>query len=373
MAGNNKALKEYNQAVILDFIRRRKAVSKADLAPASGLSANAVGMITAQLLDEGYIRVSGTGTSRGGRKPELLSLKPNSYYAMGVNIDTDRIRFALIDHTGRTVYQSRVRVDCAGDPSAAFARINAEIQKNLTYRLLGVGIAVAGQVDAEEKVVVSAPNLQWNRVNVAERITENLSVYLENESIASAIYEGWSGICQGVRDFICVNSKSGIGAGIFADGKVYRGASGSAGEIGHIPANADGPPCACGNRGCLETYASASGIAKLLGVASVEDAAAAARGGEAAAAGVFRQAARYLGGVIAGLINTLNPEKIVLGGQFVKYADLLLDDVKDMVRKNALAAPASRAELLVSAEGVLSSVLGAAVLPLIDGCFSCRL
>lgn len=364
MAGNNRMIKSLNQAAILNILRIRGAASKGEIALATGLSLNAVGMITARLMRDGYIFVSGIGESCGGRRPELLSLKPDSYYSLGADIDTDEIRFALIDLTGRVISHSRLKMDCVANAGAVFDAIDREIEKNLSDRLLGVGLAVAGQVDAPGKTVKYAPNLKWRDVKIADNILSKVNVFIENESILSAIYEGWSGVCRNDRNFICINSKSGIGAGIFTDGRVYRGTNGSAGEVGHIIVDIDGPRCGCGSRGCLETYASAHRIARLLGLSSIDEAAALAEKGDKAALDAFKRSALYLGVAISGLVNTLNPQKIVLGKEFVKYGGFIIDEVRRIVRRKALSLPSDNVEILISSEGEMSSVLGAAVLPL---------
>lgn len=364
MAGNNKMVKELNQSIILDIIRTKKAVSKAEIAAITGLSLNAVGIITTNRIAKNYIYISGIAQSSGGRKPELLSIKPNSYYSMGVDVDTDRIRFALIDITGAVIYSSRIKMNCVGDHKAVFDVINSEIDKNKKYKLMGVGFAIAGQVDTKGETVISAPNLKWKNVNILNELSTDIDVFLENESITSAIYESWSGICQEVKNFICINSKSGIGAGIFIDGKVYRGASGSAGEVGHIIVDINGPKCECGSNGCLETYASSLRIAHMLKKQSIDEVIEMARNGEKTAINALKLSALYISVVISGLINTLNPEKIVLGKEFVKYADLIIDDIRKQVKQKALAIPAKNVEITVSKEGTLSSVLGATILPL---------
>lgn len=363
MTGNNKMVKKLNRATILNLIRINKAISKADIAALTGLSPNAVGLITADLIDEDYIYVSGIGPSKGGRKPELLSLKPNSYYSLGVDIDTNRIRFALIDISSQVIYTSRVNINCVENHEKAFDVINEEIEKNKDLRLLGVGIAVSGLVDAEKNRIVFAPNLKWQDIDVNEKIM-NATAYIENEAISSSIFESWNGICQGAKNFICINSKSGIGAGIFIDGKVYRGTTGNAGEVGHITADVNGPKCECGNYGCLELYSSAQRIAEKLNKESIDEVITLARQGNEAAIQAFKLSAAHLGVAISGLVNTLNPEKIVLGKEFVKYAEFILDDIRESVDKKALKQPAKNVEIMVSKEGILSSVLGAAILPM---------
>jgi N-acetylglucosamine repressor len=207
-------------------------------------------------------------------------------------------------------------------------------------------------------------------------------VYVENEAMSSAICENWLGVCQNVENFVCVNIKSGIGAGIFTNGRLYRGAGGSAGEVGHIVVDENGLRCGCGNYGCLETMASTGRIVEKArkmvrqGIASslnempdaddisIDNIVEAARSGDEAARGILLESARFLGIALSNLVNTLNPSKIVIGKDFVKYGDLVMDCIKSIVGSKALKTNASKVEMLTSEIGEKASTLGAAIIPL---------
>lgn len=387
--GNNKFLKAYNEAGLLDLIRTEKALSRADLSKATGLSPTATGVIVSALLDKGYIHEVGIGESKGGRKPVLLELKPNSYYSIGLDVDVDSISYILTDITGRVVMEGAVTIDSNAPETVALASAgcvrkiigNCKIQPD---HLLGIGISVPGMIDVSTHTVLLAPNLGWQDVNFISMLESQLGlpVYIENEAMASAICENWIGACQGVSNFVCVNIKSGIGAGIFTAGRLYRGASGSAGEVGHIVVDEKGPKCACGNRGCLETFASTgriiakaremvrSGMASRLNeIAEVDSISLkhivdAARAGDEAAKVLLNGAARHLGIALSSLVNTLNPSQIVLGKDFVKYGDLVMELLRNVVDCKALKRPAANVEITVSEIGEKSSTLGAAIIPL---------
>jgi N-acetylglucosamine repressor len=388
--GNNKYLKELNQKVLLDLVRIHGAVSKAELAEWTGLTPTAVGVISGSLLEMGYLHETGTGESKGGRRPVLLELRSESFYSIGVDIDVRTITAVLMDIKGSTVREELVEFPEGADFETA-GGIIVDMVGQLTKqaaispeRLLGVGISIPGMVDSETRSVVLAPNLGWRDADLQTWLSRHFTVpvYVENEAMASAICENWIGSCQGINDFVCINIKSGIGAGIFTGGKLYRGAGGSAGEVGHIVVDENGPRCGCGNYGCLETMASTAYVVekarKLVrqGIVSslntyedtdkigMEEIIREARKGDEASRGILNEAARYIGIAISNIVNTLNPSRIVIGREFVQYGDLVMEQVKNVVSGKALKAPASRVEILASDIGEKASMLGAAIIPL---------
>ena len=316
--GNNQFLKKYNETGILDLIRVHKSVSRAELSQLTGLSPTASGVIVASLAEKGYIHETGTGESTGGRRPVMLELKPDSFYSAGVDLDVRSMHLAIIDITGRLVFEGTNAMLKGEDPVSTaeqilrFVRGAADAKKISPEKLLGLGVSVPGMIDGETRKIMLAPNLGWKDVDLRKQL-EDLSgarVYVENEAMASAIYEHWIGSCQGVNNFVCINVKSGVGAGIFTDGRLYRGSGGSAGEVGHIVVEENGPRCACGNYGCLEAIASSTSIIGRAGMSSVGMVVESARQGDEKALGILEDSAKYLGRAIANIINTLNPSRI---------------------------------------------------------------
>jgi len=387
--GNSKFLKAYNEVGILDLIRTKKVISRADISKETGLSPTASGSIVSSLIERGYIRETGVGESSGGRKPVLLELKQDSYYSVGLDVDVDSILVILMDITGKVIYEGTA-VLTDNSPQAAAEAAAACVGKLVRdcsidgERLLGIGVSVPGIVDAVSHHIVLAPNLGWEDVDFKALLKEQigLPVYIENEAMASAICENWLGACKDDSNFVCVNIKSGIGAGIFAGGKPYRGAAGSAGEVGHIVVDENGPRCGCGNYGCLETIAStgriiekarrmvgkgvASGLSRIGNAEDIrlDDIARAARAGDETAKELLNEAAGYLGIALSNLVNTLNPSKIVLGKDFTVYGDLVMETIRGVVDRKALKRPAAGVEIIASEMGERVSTLGAAIVPL---------
>lgn len=387
--GNSKFLKAYNEAGILDLIRMNKALSRFDLSKLTGLSPTATGTIVSSLIERGYIYETGTGRSKGGRRPVLLELRPDSYYSIGIDVEVDDILFVLTDITGRVVDEGSAPMT-VNTPETAVSTITGivsgivETHAISAEKLLGIGLSVPGLVDVSSRIVILAPNLGWQEADIRGMLEDSLDypVYIENEAMASAICEDWIGECRDVSDFVCVNIKSGIGAGIFTDGSLYRGTSGSAGEVGHIVVDENGTRCGCGNYGCLETYASTGrivekvrkllrqgAISNLNENAGVEDITFdhivnAARNGDKISKGMLDEAAMYIGIALSGIVNTLNPSRIVLGKDFIKYGDMVMDIIRREINKRALKKPASSVEIIMSGIGERSSTLGAAIIPL---------
>lgn len=390
MAGNNKFLKEFNETIILDLIRVHKAISKAELSQITGLSPTAIGAISAGLLEKGYIHETGIGESRGGRRPVLLELKPGAFFTVGVDLDINYLNVVLMDISGDIVHESSSKMPDLPAFQSVLAKIEQQIENVMAQfsigaeKLYGVGISIPGMVNNDAREIILAPNLGWENIRVSEYLKSlsKVKLYVENEAMSSAICENWIGSCQGLDNFVCINVRSGIGAGIFTGGKLYRGASGSAGEVGHIMVDENGPKCGCGNYGCLETLASSSRIVekaqKLVrqGVVSslneiddieqmdIDFVVMAARSGDEAAKGIFSEAARYMGIAVSNIVNTLNPAKIVLGKEFVRYADLMLEQINSVVACKALKSPASKVEIMASEIGEKASAYGAAIIPL---------
>lgn len=351
--GNNKFLKELNETYLLELIRTNKQISKADLAQLTGLSPTACGIIVTNLLDKGYISEAGVGVSTGGRRPVLYELIPRSYFSIGVDIDVDYIRFILMDITGQVEYRDKIPSKSNYSVLASIELVEEKIHQIIhkynikQERLLGVGVSIPGMVDNITHEVVFAPNLGWERVDLQNMMASigSFPIYVDNEAICSAICENWIGCCINQKDFVCINMKSGIGSSIFAGGNLYRGCCGSAGEIGHIMVDPNGPKCGCGNYGCLETLASSKAmvekaqkqikqglIADLTDIDSItiDDIISSTNAGNEATRVILVEASGYLGLAVANLINTINPSKIVLGKELDKFPEDILEHLKNI-------------------------------------------
>ena len=246
--------------------------------------------------------------------------------------------------------------------------------------LRGLGVASPGWVDTERGVVPAAPQLiGWRDVPLVEILQERLgvTVRLENDANAAALGENAFGAGRGTRHMLYITVSTGVGAGIIADGRLYRGAKGSAGEIGHTIIDPSGPPCGCGSRGCLESLSSGTAIARRaaeaadrggsailaaireregrLGARQVADA---ARQGDAASAAIYEEAGRFLGIALANAVNLLSPEAIILGGGVMQAKELFLPRAEEEMRAFALDEPLKYMRLAEAELGDRAGVMG---------------
>ncbi|MGE5541965.1 MAG: ROK family protein, partial [Bacillota bacterium] len=242
-------------------------------------------------------------------------------------------------------------------------------------RLAGVGIGVPGLVRQPSGVVAIAPNLGWKEVDAAFEFRKALGsltagVAIDNDANLAALGEWAAGAGAGKRVVVCITLGTGIGGGIVVDGMIYHGALGFAGEIGHIKVSGDGPPCTCGGRGCLETLASGTAIAragsKALGRGvTAREVFDAARDGDERASAVVAEAARFLGLGISTVAGIVNPDVVVLGGAVALAGDILLCPVVEEMRRLTVAPAVP--QLVTAALGPDAAIVGGAALFLSSG------
>ncbi len=313
----------------------------------------------------------------------------DTFRTIGVDIGGTAIKIAVVWSDGRVVESREIPTEGDAGPEAAAGRILACVDMLRREHGLeagemrALGIDSAGIIDGANNLVLDAPNLRtWERYPLAARLGAALGVpaFLENDVNAMAYGEWHCGAGRGTRHLLCLTLGTGVGGGLVLDGKLYRGARGAAGEIGHMSIEADGPQCACGNWGCLERYVGAQFIVaravEMLGRdtrPSVLRAVAAetlsprliseaAGDGDAVAIEVLDATGRWLGVALANLANLLNPERIVVGGGIARAGDLLLGPARRTLRERAMSVPAETAEVVTAALGNNAAVVGAALL-----------
>ncbi len=248
--------------------------------------------------------------------------------------------------------------------------------------VIAIAAAVPGTINFEKGLIFKAPNLpELDRFEMVKALEEKLQIkaILENDANAAAIGESWLGASKNVNNSIMVTLGTGVGGGIIIEGKILRGIDGTAAEIGHINVEPEGHPCGCGSFGCVEQYSSATAIVRIAReliereenefskISEKEDLTSAdiyeiANEGDDIAKEVFRRQGYYLGLMLAGLINTLNPETIVIGGGASAGWDLFIDSLKEQVKIRSYCEPANRAKIEKARLGDDAGILGVAKL-----------
>jgi len=335
-----------------------------------------------------------TGTnSSGPRRPAtLLEVNPWAACLIGVELGVDFVAVALTDFLSHVLWREQTQVQPrAGqseilDQALRLVKLAMEASRNVDAPLFALGLTAPGTVDANEGVLIFAPNLQWRNVPLRKIFSEatGLRVFVENDANAAAIAEHLFGVARRSRDFIFVFAGVGIGGGLFLDGHLYRGKSGLAGEIGHLPiADWLGEEsdflCHCGNRGCWETYANQQAILRRMRSRldgnqdgflrqlmrehdvplSIPLVKRAADLGDVASRAVFYEAGLAIGQGISGLVNIFNPEQVVVGGPLSLAGEYLLPAINAALEKHALLETRREAVVALSAFNVDASLIGA--------------
>lgn len=294
------------------------------------------------------------------------------------------MRMAAVDRDGNILHRTKGPTPRSSDGEAilgAIVKLGEDSRKHLDeYRIVAVATAVPGTIDFENGIVTTAPNLpELDGCRMADELHGRLGIkaILENDANAAAVGEHWLGGSKGVENSIMVTLGTGVGGGIHVNGELIRGLDGTAGEIGHINVEPEGYQCGCGSRGCVEQYSSATAVVRLakelakdepgsalndLDEITSEEVYEVALGGDSAAREVFRQQGYYLGIMLAGLVNTLNPEAIVIGGGASGSWDLFYPHMKKEIMARCYKEPAERARITRSQLGDDAGILGAASL-----------
>ncbi|MBM3469990.1 MAG: ROK family protein [Armatimonadetes bacterium] len=308
-----------------------------------------------------------------------------SHYAIGVDLGGTKTLTALVDGRGEVVARVRVATPATG-PDGVIEAIVACVtelsdQSGIAPRsTLGVGVGAPGPLDPDSGVVFEPPNLPgWRDVPLAALMAERLGVpaFVENDANAAAMAEWWVGAGRGVDDLVYLTVSTGIGGGLILGGRLYRGASGTAGEVGHMVIARGGPECGCGRAGCLEALASGPAIAREARQAleggrpsvlsqvpreaiTAEVVARAAEDGDPLAREIFAGAAAALGVGITNLVNLLNPAMVIVGGGVSRAGELLFAPVRRIVLAEAFERPGAVVRVVPAALGDDVGVIGAA-------------
>ena len=294
--------------------------------------------------------------------------------AIGVDIGGGSVRMGLVSTNGRILVRSDFKTtDYLGRRKLLAALIRTldgllRVAKKKNLKVTGIGIGAPGPIDVEKGFVYFFPNIPGWKNTPLKKILEKkikLPVFVDNDANVMALAEFRFGAGRGARTLIALTLGTGIGGGLVIDGKLYHGHSYSAAEIGHMVINENGPRCSCGNRGCVETYVGTNYFvrsSKNRKRLSPQSAARAALRGDADAKELWKETARHLGTALVGLVNILNPERIVLGGGIAQSGGLLFRPLKAAIRRKAFPIAAASVKVVAAKLGMDAGIIGAATL-----------
>jgi len=374
---SQRGMRRANLALVLGAVARAGGASRAELSESTGLTRAAVGSLVAELIDAGLVRERGVSLQgRVGRPGTALAVNDRGPCGLGLEIGIEHLGACVVDLRRQVRVQIHRPLPGRGreprqilGPLAGLA-VEALAQAGRHgLEPAGVTVAVPGLV-AKTGVVEHAPNLGWHEVDLAAELRPRLPETLrgrpieaENEANLGALAELWHGAAG--RDFVHVSAQAGIGGALIVDGMLLRGRRGFAGELGHMPVHPDGLACPCGSRGCLEQYAGEGAVLRACGLGDatgdrVALLAAQAGAGHAGALRALDGAGRALGIALAGAVNLVDPEKVVLGGAYADLASWLTPGMQEELAARVRIRRWDPAGLAVSALRRDGPVVGAA-------------
>jgi glucokinase-like ROK family protein len=369
---------------VVDVLRQSGGVSQADLSRLTGLSRTTVSTLIGELRAVGFVaelethELSRAGGTQGGRPPVLLALDPSAGSAIGIDFGHSHVRVAVTDLAHRILCEREQTLAVDGDPVGSLDAAADLVRRTLAgtgvpdASVIGVGMGVPGPVDHRTGRVGSTSILPgWLGIMAGAEMERRigLPVAVDNDANLGALAESSWGAARGSANVVYIKVSSGIGAGLVLGGRLHRGANGTAGEIGHDIVDEAGPYCRCGNRGCLEAVAGGSAITEVLSrnrreqlsLGQVLDL---AQDGDLACRRVLAEVGRQLGVSAARLCNLVNPDLVVLGGMLARAGDLVLEPMRESVRRFGVDSARDAVEIVPSALGERAGVLGALALVL---------
>ncbi len=384
-------VKKINKILVLNTVHKEKPVSRAEVAKLTGLNKSTVSALVDELLAEGLILEIGIGESQGGRKPINLSINRDFGSVIGIDLGVNYILSILTNFAGEIIWEKRIAISKATDSplqklNELFGLIRETIKQvpQSVRGVIGIGVGAPGMVNYDQGYILSAPNLVWENIKLKDILEEEFAipVLVDNEANAGAIGEKWFGLGRRTSELVYISAGIGIGAGIVINDELYRGASGLAGEMGHMTIDIHGTRCTCGSIGCWEEYASEKALLRYLkeNAANYSDSTllakdasvpdnlnifqiieAANQGDRLAIAGL-KNIGYYLGIGVANLINIFNPKCVVIGNVLPLAGDILMRELRSEVVRRSFSYKYSQVKIASSELAVKACALGAVAL-----------
>ncbi len=367
--------------------------SRDALAERLGYSKTRVNALVAGLLDEGWLDQVGPRASSGGRRAETLQLHKALGVVIAVDLGATSIVLAVLTPDLSVLAQHGEAIDVRNGPGIVLSRMRGLMRELLQRaglkprQVIAIGIGVPGPVDFARGQLVEPPLMpQWDSYSIRDdlRAEYTAPVWVDNDVNLMALGELWR-LQRGLPNFLVIKVGTGIGCGVVCHGEVYRGANGSAGDVGHICVDPAGPRCHCGNLGCVETMAAGPAIARqaiemaesgrsaLLaerladqGTLTPEDVGLASRAGDLAANDLVQTAGALIGQMLASVVNFFNPSHVFVGGGVTRIGPLFLASLRQSVYHRSLALSTRQLEIQYAPLGEQAGVIGAGVLAMTE-------
>ena len=344
-------MRQMNRSLVLNTIRLKGPISRAQIARETGLSAATVSGLVTKLIENDLVLEREEGHSSGGRRPVLISLNPSGGYVIGIKLMEDHL-IAALTNLEANVVDSMNKPFVSTKPDKVIQVIADGVAHLLSKneipssKLFGVGVGLAGIMDQETGILRLSPIFGWKGLPLGKMIKEklNVPVFIDNDVNTVTLTEKWFGVARDIDHFLTVTVGRGVGLGIMTNGRLYRG-RGGAGEFGHVVVDPEGNLCSCGKRGCLETYIADPSLLKKamanpnigLKVNTIEGLRELAGSGDPAAVAIYEEAGDMLGRWLANLINLFDPQMIILTGEGVTARHLFMESMFKAVQSHTMA------------------------------------
>ncbi|MCO4850688.1 transcriptional repressor XylR [Bacillus vallismortis] len=361
-------VKKVNQKLLLKEILKNSPISRAKLSKKTGLNKSTVSSQVNTLMKENLVFEIGQGQSSGGRRPVMLVFNQKAGYSVGIDVGVDYINGILTDLEGTIVLDQHHHLECNSPEITKDILVNM-IHHFMThmpqspYGLIGIGICVPGLIDEDQKIVFT-PNSNWRNIDLKPFIQEtfNVPVFIENEANAGAYGEKVFGAAKNHENIIYASISTGIGIGVIINNHLYRGVSGFSGEMGHMTIDFNGPKCSCGNRGCWELYASEKALLTSLQTkekkVSAQHIIDLAHLNDIGTLNALQHFGFYLGIGLTNILNTFNPQAIILRNSIIESHPMVLHSITSEVSSRVYSQLANSYELLPSSLGKSAPALG---------------
>lgn len=383
--GNQALVREINLSMIMNVLRETAPVSRSSLAQMTGLNKTTVSSLVQELIDQRFVHEVGFDVTSAGRPAMLLDLNPAGGVIISCELGVDFISVIATNFAANVVWRHRAEIPQTHTQQVAIAHLLELLEKAIAIscdaygRLLGMAVGVPGLVDQGSGTLFFAPNLDWKDIPLGQilRTTFNVPVFIDNEANLAALGEHYFGAIQNHNEVLYVSVGIGLGGGIIRDGQLFNGATGFAGEFGHIVLDPNGKQCKCGNRGCWETFVNPAALFDYLHQAldqgpeslltqhlaqpehlTIAQVAQAAQAGDAVARSALGKIGYYLGLGIASLVNALNPDLVVLGGPLGQAGEQLLPEINRVLANRVLHWRRQATPVILAQHGSDACVMG---------------
>ena len=383
-------MRESNRLLILNYVREHGPIARAAIARATGLSATTVSTIIDALLQEGFVNegIMQKAVASSGRRVVPVHFNAAVGYILGIALGRNHLTMLLCDLSASVVGRSSFPFDTGRGAAVCLPLLATALRAFVSEqgiawnRIVGVGLGMPGPIDPYLQGPVTPPRMPgWHNVNVRDLLSQELAipVYLDNNANLGALGESRYGAGQGASNMIYLQLGAGIGGGLIMDGKLYRGSTGGAGEIGHMTVEPQGPLCSCGKRGCLEALAGAVAIVEearqresvsqdthtptiapepASEITNITQVVQEAQEGNAACAGALEYAGISIGIALANMMNVLNPSLILLDGSSMRAGSLLLEPIRYSIAAYSLPDLQENTRVMLGALGGDATALG---------------